>query len=495
MKKTFTLLTALFISGILFGQSITVDVKEGCSPVTVHASAVINNAAVKYYDWYTSSQSIHTLTLKKDTTFIFTKKGYNYIYVCMYDNNGNIISCNSATILVNDYNSIYVSSNKVCPTQPITFSITTISKSYEADFGDGTKISNTSSIVHSYSNEGVYTFSVKFTGTCGQDTTIQRPITVLNNLPWNSNLKITKGKSISCPNEQISFYVTGVYSKTEWTFGDGDNGIGNSTFHIFKNAGKYYVSVKITNYCGKDTLIKDSVQIKDNLHVTATNSTSIPDNVCPNSSLNFNYTGVRVYSLTWNFGDNDSSQLAYSSHSYTDIRDYPVTLTLRNGCGFDTVFHYTVHIINLPASLSSSPLTAQKACPGDLVSIKNTFKDTCTVDFGDGYFTKDMYSLKHQYLSPGTYPVTITVTNSCGNKASRVDTIHILNNNHAFTSISPYCYPRSAICPGDQVEFSCNYFPSIVWDFGNGKKAYSDYGTTSYSSTGTYHYTLTVKNG
>jgi len=81
MKKTFTILTALFISGFIFGQSITLDTHEGCGPLTVHASAVIDNLSVKYYNWYTNNQSNTKRTLSKDTSFIFTKTGYNYIYV------------------------------------------------------------------------------------------------------------------------------------------------------------------------------------------------------------------------------------------------------------------------------------------------------------------------------------------------------------------------------------------------------------------------------
>ena len=190
--------------------------------------------------------------------------------------------------------------------------------------------------------------------------------------------------------------------------------------------------------------------------------------------------------------------MLFRSHTYTAFGNYPATLTLRNGCGFDTVFHFSVHIINIPASLGSLPLVAQKACPGDQVSIIRTFdSDSCSVDFGDGYFTKDLnsYSLNHQYLQPGTYPVKINITNSCGNKASRVDTIHILNNNHAYTAIAPFFYPNSSICPEDPVNFSCNYFPSISWNFGNGQKAYLNNAKTTYSAAGTYHYTLTVENG
>jgi len=450
MKKTFTLLTALFISGFIFGQSITLDTHDGCAPLKVHASAVIDNLSVKYYNWYINNQSNTKRTLSKDTSFIFTKTGYNYIYVNLYDKNGGYVGYASASVLVGDYTSIYVQSNKVCPTQPISFSVNTNGNSYEANFGDGTKTANTSSFTHAYSSIGVYTYSVKFIGKCGHDSTMQQQITVSSSIPWNSNMKINKGKSISCPNEQISFGINGDYSKAEWTFGDGAKGLGTYTAHSFKNIGKYYVNVKVTSYCGRDTLIKDSVQIKGNLPITATNSTYISDKVCPNTNVDFEYFGDNVSSLTWNFGNKDSSQSAYANHIYTALGNYPATLTLINGCGSDTVFHFTVHIINIPASLGSIPLIAQKACPGDQVSINRSFDaDSCIVDFGDGYFTKDLYSLNHQYLQPGTYPVKINITNSCGNKASRVDTIRILNNNHAFTAINPYVYPNSSICPGD----------------------------------------------
>ena len=254
---------------------------------------LLDNASVKYYDWYTN-QSTHKLTQSKDTSFIFTKKGYNYIYVDMYDKYAGYLGYAAAAVLVDEYNSLNVQTNKVCPTQPITFSINTNSDSYEANFGDGTKITSTSYFTHSYSNIGVYTYSVKFTGKCGHDTTLQQQIMVLDNIPWNSNMKIYKGKSISCPNEQISFSINADYSKAEWTFGDGDKVLGNYIDHTFKSVGKYYVTVKVTSYCGRDTLIKDSIQIKGNLPITATNSIYVSDNVCPNKSVSFGYYGIRI---------------------------------------------------------------------------------------------------------------------------------------------------------------------------------------------------------
>ncbi|HEY4786812.1 MAG TPA: PKD domain-containing protein, partial [Bacteroidales bacterium] len=579
MKQFFTILAAILIPGLSIGQTIQLDVKEGCSPLKVNATCLATDPSVKYYRWNFDYTYNNHLTLSKDTSVTLTEKGYHSISVYMYDKdykylgsasnyayvnglngidypkkacpgdnipisyNGHGVTltfnygdgsptsisythtysktgkynitvigkglCGSDTIKdtiriaenqkMSGYFDVYLSAKELCPTQP--FSINCYSENnypFEADLGDGTKISNSSYFDHSYATEGTYLCSIKFKNGCGSDTTIKNTITVSKTNPWEGGLQISKGKNIACPNELIGFTINGNIAGAEWTFGDGSSTAGNSVKHLFKNTGKYYLTAKVTNYCGRDTLLKDSIEIKGNLRASFTNSTSIDDNVCPNSNVDFQYYGPTAASLNWDFGDKDSSQNSYSNHVYAAFGNYPVTLTLRNGCGADTSFKYTIHVIDKPVDVSSVTLSTDKACPGDMVyvSANGMYDDVklFKVDFGDGYFTNDKYDLGHVYLKSGNYPVKTEITNYCGNKASRIDTFHIISNNTEFASIN-FTTSSNTICPGDQVSFQTNYYPSITWDFGNGQKGYRTYATTSYSAAGTYNYSVTLVNG
>lgn len=577
MKQVFTLLAAMLISGLSFGQSIQTDVQEGCAPLNVHASCVANNPLVKYYRWIFDYNYNNHQVLSKDTSVIFTGKGYHSISVNMYDKDHNYLgyasnyayvdglsdisyskkacpgdnvsidydghgvtltynfgdgspasnknshsyshagkytitvigksSCGADTIQdtiriadnlkMSGYFDVYASASKLCPTQPMHFSFYSENNNpFVADLGDGTQVVNSTYINHTYATEGTFIYSAKFTNGCGSDTTIKNTITVSKTNPWEYGLQIYKGKSLACPNEQISFSVNTTITRVEWTFGDGGSAVGISLDHLFKNTGKYYLTAKVTNYCGRDTLLKDSIEIKGNLPIGVTNNVSMDDNLCPNSNVGFQYYGSSVASLNWDFGDKDSAQTSYTNHTYTALGDYPVTLTLRNGCGADTVFKYTVHIIDKPADISFLTLSTDKVCPGDRVHVTGYSQDVKSykVDFGDGYFTNNYYDLSHQYLKSGNYPVKTEVTNYCGNKASRVDTIHITNN-AKFTQ--PYFpnFSNASICPGDIVSFQTDYYPSVSWDFGNGQKAYGANATTSYSAAGTYNYSVKLVNG
>ncbi|HEX2936171.1 MAG TPA: PKD domain-containing protein, partial [Bacteroidales bacterium] len=404
----------------------------------------------------------------------------------------------TGNLKMSGYFDVNLSTKKLCPTQPFNINIYTENNyHFEADLGDGTKISNSGYINHSYATEGTYLCNVKFQNACGSDTTIKNTIIVSKTNPWES-LLVSKGKDVACPNELIGFSVNGNVAGVEWMFEDGGSTAGTSVNHLFKNTGKYHLTAKVTNYCGRDTLLKDSIEIKGDLRANFTNSTSIDDNVCPNSNVSLQYYGSTAPSLTWNFGDKDSSNYAYVNHVYSALGNYPVTLTLRNGCGADTVFKYTIHVIDKPVDVSSVTLSTDKACPGDLVyaninGVNDNIKSV-KVDFGDGYFTNDKYYLGHVYLKSGNYPVKTEITNYCENKASRVDTIHIISNK---TEFEPISFPTfsSTLCPGDQVSFQTNYYPSVTWDFGNGQKGYRPYATTSYSAAGTYNYSLTLTNG
>ena len=395
------------------------------------------------------------------------------------------------------YFDAYASANAVCPTQPMYFNFYSENNNlFSVDLGDGTIINNTSNINHSYATEGTYVCRAKFTNGCGSDTTIKNTIKVSKTNPWEYGIQINKGKNIACPNEQVGFSVNTNITRVEWMFGDGGSAVGSSINHLFKNTGKYHLTAKVTNYCGRDTLLKDSIEIKGNLPISVTNNVSMDDNVCPNTIVGFQYYGSSVAALNWDFGDKDSAQTIYSNHTYAVLGDYPVILTLRNGCGADTVFKYTVHIINKPANLSFLTVSADKVCPGDRVYVSGYSQDAKSfkVDFGDGYFTNNNYDMSHRYLKSGNYPVTTEVTNYCGNKASRVDTFHIINNAE-FTQ--PYFsnFSNTSICPGDQVSFQTDAYPSVLWDFGNGQKAYVPNATTSYNATGTYNYSVTLVNG
>ncbi len=67
----------------------------------------------------------------------------------------------------------------------------------------------------------------------------------------------------SCVGEEISFNGTGLsdIDEFEWQFGDGNGATGESATHVYGSAGIYNVTLRITNRCGLDTLLNETVEI------------------------------------------------------------------------------------------------------------------------------------------------------------------------------------------------------------------------------------------
>ncbi len=121
-----------------------------------------------------------------------------------------------------------------------------------------------------------------------------------------------------------------------WHFGDGTNGAGNSTQHVY-NAGVFDVIMIAYNTSGcSDTLIQSSA-------VTVLPSPTAFFNMDPPAPGNLPYTdnlfnfinsSANATNYIWNFGDNTSDTSFNSTHRFTETGSYYVILTAigSNGC-------------------------------------------------------------------------------------------------------------------------------------------------------------------
>jgi len=118
-------------------------------------------------------------------------------------------------------------------------------------------------------------------------------------------------------------------------------------------------------------------------------------------------------------------------------------------------------------------------------------------DFGDGV-KSNLRNTVHAFKAPGSYNVTLTVTDTtgCGNTISHVVTINPLPVAH-FDS-------GTANCAGSSVSFneltstSAGYVTRWIWDFGDGKSQTIEYPNNAnvthvYPNSGAYNVTLTIE--
>lgn len=235
-----------------------------------------------------------------------------------------------------------------------------------------------------------------------------------NTLLFISDPEINLGLDIGvCANDQFPILDAGNPGSTYiWTLNNAP--FGGNTQTIQTNAGGEY-EVNIINQFG--CAASDSFNLTVNPTLTA--SITCPPSVTQGQTVNLtDGTTPTPQTWTWNFGDNspiDNNQNV--SHTYTEVGIRPVFMIASNGLCSDTAY-CLIDVLYDCASFGLSASFTQSADTVDLDGFGYAeFTDTSTPDatgwlwnFGDGE-TSTLQNPVHLYLTPGTYTVTLTVTN------------------------------------------------------------------------------------
>ncbi|WP_246589144.1 PKD domain-containing protein [Methanofollis formosanus] len=134
-------------------------------------------------------------------------------------------------------------------------------------------------------------------------------------------------------------------------------------------------------------------------------------------------TGTPPLIYAWEFGDGETSTDGNPVHLYAIEGTHPVTLTVSNEAGEDTLVREDLIAVGYQQPVAS--FTADPSSGEAPLSVQ--FTDTslhateCAWTFGDGETSTEVNPV-HVYESPGTYTVTLTVTGA-GGTASAEDEI------------------------------------------------------------------------
>ncbi|HVX52174.1 MAG TPA: PKD domain-containing protein, partial [Chitinophagaceae bacterium] len=203
-------------------------------------------------------------------------------------------------------------------------------------------------------------------------------------------------------------------------------------------------------------------------------------------------------SYKWDLGNGVISADANPSTSYFTPGTYNVKLTVYNADGADsvikagyvTVYKNPVAAFSVSDSSGCFPLHVNyidRSIPGS-GSIANH-----TWDFGDGNISYAEQP-SHSYTEPGTFSVTLTVTNTygCSSTASSSNLVHISHGVHAGYSAdtTQVCHTPAVIkfaqtATGDGTL-------SYKWAFGDGGASTEAKPSHNYNSAGVYKALLTV---
>lgn len=217
------------------------------------------------------------------------------------------------------------------------------------NFGD-LSVSNSSNLLHTFLNEGIYKVTLNVTNENGSDST-------------NVTIKVLRTPDPSVPvlpEAKFSASVTSGYSPLTvqfvdfsenadslfWNFGDGKTSSCLTPRHTFCCPGNYTVSLKIKNENGSSSTCTI-------ISVLAPTPTSVPEAKFSASvtsgqaplTVQFIDLSENAIDWLWDFGDGTQSTEKSPVHTYVTPGNYTVNLRVSNDYGSD--LKETIHMIKV----------------------------------------------------------------------------------------------------------------------------------------------------
>lgn len=278
----------------------------------------------------------------------------------------------------------------------------------------------------------------------------------------------------------------------KWYFGDGDSSSQANPSHTYNSFGSFNVKLVVTNAAGcTDTITKPRFV---NIETTTASFLQLPQEGCvpytyqPAITLSGPDTLV---SYQWIFGDGGTSTLPNPSHTYTTPGTYSVKLifTTSGGCT-DSVERINAIRVGQKPIVSFTALPPI-ACAFQTIrfSDNSTGGDQWFWQFGDGG-TSTQKDPGHIYQDTGFFSVKLTVwSNGCKDTLTIPNYIYIKPPIAKFTDSSS-CNNKFTRWFTDKSIGATSWF----WNFGDGTNSTQKDPIHTYTSTGIFIVSLTVKN-
>jgi PKD repeat protein len=263
-----------------------------------------------------------------------------------------------------------------------------------------------------------------------------------------TGLSVVFDASASAPN--ITTYT--------WNFGDGTNGTGVNPTHVYGTGGNYTVTLVVANLCGSTNTIVQTISTCSSISGQFTTGIN-------GLTVNFSTNSVLGNGLQfgWLYGDGNTGTGAAPSHTYAADGAYTVQLIATDICGnVDTI----TQTVTVCGPLAPAIVYTQNGLDVNFSVTGADFATNYNWNFGDGNTGSGATPL-HTYAATGTYNVTVTVTNLCGQQTSAniIVTLCVLPTaNWTFTILS-------SSGSGMTVQFNGTASigaSSYLWEFGDG---------------------------
>ncbi|MEM1323568.1 MAG: PKD domain-containing protein [Bacteroidota bacterium] len=301
---------------------------------------------------------------------------------------------------------------------------------------------------------GLYTVTVTVTDVNGCQATVTTSITVNP----NPTVDINPQNAAVCRGESVSFTTSaaGTNLTYSWTASGGsfdDPSSANPTYTMMM-PGTYDISVTVTNASGCAASATTTVTINDLPDVDISPSDAA---ICPGGTvqLTANATGAAPLTYSWTASGGSFDDASIASPTYTMMMpgtyDISVEVTDANGCQASATTTVTV---NPNPEITVTP--SSEICPGDDVQLMAnatgngpfTYSWTAT---GGSFDDPSSPSPTYTMMMPGTYDITVEVTDANGCQATATTSVTV--NPNPTIDLMPQ---GAVICSGESIQLNAN---------------------------------------